>query len=71
MASNRPSNRKVCSVGNYLENVKPVVSDERTYIQHTEDLVTLRPGREHAFLDQCIESCLHVCQGRLPFVHVS
>lgn len=59
------------SVTNYLDDVTPVTKPEREYIQYEEDLVTLRPGRDHAWLDQCIEKCLHAVQGRANFVHVS
>jgi hypothetical protein len=31
---------------------------EKSYIYHKEDLITLRPGREHAWLDTIIERSL-------------
>lgn len=70
LAGNRPTKRELNSVNNYLDDVKPVTKLEREYIQHKEDLVTMRPGRDHAWLDQCIEKCLHVMQGKIEFVHV-
>ena len=45
--------------------------DERSYARYREDLVTLRPGREHAWLDRFIETLLRWLQRPLPFVHVS
>jgi hypothetical protein len=33
--------------------------------------MTLRPGRDHAWLDCGIEKCLRVLQRRVPFVQVS
>lgn len=50
-ALNRPGNGEFKSVRNYLNDMKPVDLPERAYINHAEDLVTLRPGREHAWLD--------------------
>jgi hypothetical protein len=44
--------------------------DEQDYIRWREDLVTLRPGREHAWLDRGIETCLHILQGRVPRIQV-
>jgi hypothetical protein len=37
---------------------EPLAQDENTWIQHQEDLVTLRAGREHAWLDARIEHLL-------------
>lgn len=70
IAGNRPTSAEVSSVENYLRNTKPLAKSEQEYIQHREDLVTLRPGRDHAFLDCFIETCLHALQGPLPFVQV-
>jgi hypothetical protein len=70
IAGNRPTSAEVCSVENYLHNTKPLFKPEQEYIQHRDDLVTLRPGRDHAYLDCFIETCLHVLQGPLPFIQV-
>ena len=35
---------------------------EMEYIYEKADLVTLRPGREHAWLDGIIESTLKICR---------
>ncbi|KAJ9621546.1 hypothetical protein H2203_007033 [Taxawa tesnikishii (nom. ined.)] len=69
MAFKRPSASEYRSVVNYLDNEKPVTDDERSYILHREDLVTLRPGREHAWLDRSIENVLHLLHRR-PFLWV-
>jgi hypothetical protein len=37
---------------------EPLSEEENTWIQYQEDLVTLRPGREHAWLDSGIEHLL-------------
>lgn len=71
LACNRPTSSERRSVSNYLHSINPVHEDEQEYVQHKEDLVTLRPGREHAFLDQCIEKCLHLFHGKVGFVQVS
>jgi hypothetical protein len=45
---------------------EPLCEAENEWIQHKEDLVTIRSGREHAWLDSSIERilrCLHC-----PFV---
>jgi hypothetical protein len=58
------------SVSNYIFGAAPVHELEQRYIQHEEDLVTLRPGRDYAWLDQCVQSCLHALHGRVPLIHV-
>lgn len=39
--------------------------EESGFIYEKEDLVTLRPGREHAWLDGIIERTLHTFRCRL------
>lgn len=48
-----------------MDGMQPVHADERSYINHREDLVSLRPGREHAWLDTAIEKLLKVFPCRL------
>ena len=69
MAANRPSASEYRSVCRYIEQNKPLVPRELEYIKHKDDLVTLRPGRDHAWLDRIIERALHVLPFR--FVNVS
>lgn len=70
MSSNRPRTSEIQSVYNYLTDIDPVHDDEQQYIVWKEDLLTLRPGRDHAWLDRGIESCLQALQTRLPIVQV-
>jgi hypothetical protein len=55
---NRPSSHDCNSVQNYIINGKPLMKRHDDFIQRKEDLVTLRPGRECAWLDACVESVL-------------
>ena len=55
---NRPTHRDHASVSNYFRNEQPVVEQERGWVERKEDLVTIRPGREHAWLDAAVESVL-------------
>lgn len=60
MASNRPSASEYRNVCRYISQNKPLVRQELEYIWHKEDLVTLRPGRDHAWLDRSIEHFLRL-----------
>ncbi|KAM0717842.1 hypothetical protein Q7P37_006174 [Cladosporium fusiforme] len=57
-ASNRPTSAEYRSVQEFLEYNKPVVPRELDYIRYKDDLITLRPGRDHAWLDRKIEHVL-------------
>lgn len=70
MTFRRPSDAEYTSVYNYLDNSKPIHATERSYIAHKEDLVTLRPGREHAWLDRVIEYMLRKLQKPAPWLTV-
>ena len=50
-------------------NRKPLIESERSWIYHKEDLLTLRAGREHAWLDDGIEHLLRWFHS--PIVEVS
>ena len=65
MAFNRPGKAEHCSVLNYVEGRTPVEKKESQYVYRKEDLITLRPGREHAWLDRSIEYILRVADCRL------
>lgn len=72
MAFNRPGKAEHRSLINYVEGWKPVYEPESGYIYCKEDLITLRPGREHAWLDKSIEKFLRLAhcrplEVRLPF----
>ena len=62
-AINPPSNRDYKSVLSFMENDEgQLYEKEMSYIYEKADLVTLRPGREHAWLDGMIESILKICR---------
>ena len=58
MSFNKPANGDYRSVETYIHNNKPLVEDEGSYIYRKEDMVTLRAGREHAWLDTWVEKLL-------------
>ncbi|KAF2231422.1 hypothetical protein EV356DRAFT_293280 [Viridothelium virens] len=62
---NKPASGDYKSVINYMKEVEPVTQKERDWVRHLEDLVTLRNGREHAWLDSGIEHLLQFFQQRL------
>jgi hypothetical protein len=64
MALNRPGKAEHTSVLNYVEGLTPVAKKESRYLYNKEDLITLRPGREHAWLDRSIEQLLRVADCR-------
>lgn len=70
MSSSRPKTNEIRSVYNYLTDIDPVHDDEQQYILWKEDLLTLRPGRDHAWLDRGIERCLQILQTRVPYIQV-
>lgn len=65
----RPTSSEYRSVENFIENEKPLVEDEAKTYYCKEDLVSLRPGREHAWLDASIETSLRKLHCR--FIEVS
>ena len=75
---NKPSGRDQLSVQNFLENgdaaegqrVRPLVAADTQFVYHKEDLVTLRPGRESAWLDALVERVLRVLHGRVVEVSI-
>jgi hypothetical protein len=58
---NRPAQADFKSVQNYITTNQPLVQEEQSWITCKEDLITLRPGRERAFLDAGIEHILKRC----------
>jgi hypothetical protein len=61
----KPAEAERQSVGRYIHNRKPLVQAEATWIHHKDDLVTLRVGREHAWLDSIVEELLRLFHCRL------
>jgi hypothetical protein len=56
---NQPTSTEYNSVENFVHDERTQCEGpEEEWIQHKEDLVTLRPGREHAWLDARIENLL-------------
>ncbi|EON69660.1 hypothetical protein W97_08941 [Coniosporium apollinis CBS 100218] len=55
---NKPSSAEYTSVERYLDNNNPLQQEEASFVYHKEDLITLRPGREHAWLDAAVEKLL-------------
>ena len=73
---NQPSSRDYKSVLHFMENDGgPLFQKESQFTYEKEDLITLRPGREHAWLDGVIERLLQACRCRLitvsPFVNTN
>lgn len=70
-ALDRPSNRDYRSVLHFMENDGgQLFEEEMDFIYEKEDLVTLRPGREHAWLDGLLERTLSVLRCRFIKVNV-
>jgi len=44
-------------VKSYFDEETPLCNLE-SYIYHKEDIITLKPGRENAWLDAAVEKCL-------------
>lgn len=65
VALSKPSSSEWTSVANFIDNEKPLVRDQRNFILRKEDLITLRPGREYAWLDSFIEKLLRWCNSSL------
>jgi len=57
---NKPSSSEFASVENFMNNEKPLIQEEGSFVYRKEDLVTLRPGREHAWLDSTVERLLRI-----------
>ncbi|MCJ1265290.1 hypothetical protein MMC22_005165 [Lobaria immixta] len=62
----QPSSREYRNVLHFMENDGGQLYEEESgFIYDKEDLVTLRPGREHAWLDGIIERTLQIFRCRL------
>lgn len=58
VALNRPPERDQYSVRSYIEKNACFVATEKRFAYEKEDLVTLRPGRDHSFVDGFVERML-------------
>ena len=73
MSLNKPPSRDYHSVLNYMENgyiedgeaVRHLLKGDDKFIYQKEDLITLRPGRESAWLDSAVERFLKMINCRL------
>jgi hypothetical protein len=57
-AASRPPERDYNSVANFVRYKKPLLEGDDDFIYSREDLITLRPGRESAWLDAAVEKIL-------------
>ena len=63
-SAKRPTTRDYNSVVNFIRNTRPLVEGDSEFIYNRDDLVTLRPGRESAWLDSFLERILAVLPRR-------
>ncbi|KAF2233664.1 hypothetical protein EV356DRAFT_503163 [Viridothelium virens] len=61
----RPAESEYQSVRNYIQSTRPLCEGEEPRIDCKEDLVTLRRGREYAWLDVTIEHFLRLFRCRV------
>lgn len=54
-ATNKPTKRDYNSVASVVCGYKYLCADDSSFVSHREDLITLRPGRESAWLDAFVE----------------
>jgi hypothetical protein len=66
--ANKPSTRDHNSVSDYIAVTKPLLEADASFIKHTEDLITLRPGRESAWVDDLVERLLKMLPYKLTQV---
>ncbi|GAB7325601.1 hypothetical protein MBLNU13_g09592t1 [Cladosporium sp. NU13] len=69
LAINRPTDPEYRSVQTYISNNNPLHATEQDYIRHKHDLITLRPGRDHAWLDRTIDRSLQILHKPFPFLN--
>lgn len=58
VALNRPQERDQCSVRSYIEKHGHLMRSDSRFAYEKEDLITLRPGRDHSFVDGFVEQML-------------
>lgn len=79
VSMNKPAARDQQSVQRFLENgslvdgqsIRPLLQGDTEFVYHREDLITLRPGRESAWLDALVERMLKVFHCRAIQVSLS
>ncbi|GME48356.1 hypothetical protein GTA08_BOTSDO01708 [Neofusicoccum parvum] len=62
MGMRRPTASEYESLRNYCNYAQTMSEIDETWTLCKEDLVTLRPGREYAWLDTAIEKALRICK---------
>lgn len=67
----RPANRNHTSAVNFIEDLQPLAEQDREFIYHKEDLVTLTDELEHMWLDSAIEHVLKWKMIRYKLIKVS
>ncbi|RDL32073.1 uncharacterized protein BP5553_09475 [Venustampulla echinocandica] len=71
-AANRPPQRDYNSVANFIYHKKPLLQGDDDFIYRKEDLITLRPGRESAWLDAAVEKLLKLFpRGAVKYIFCS
>ncbi|KAK5046920.1 hypothetical protein LTR84_007274 [Exophiala bonariae] len=55
---NKPTEGEYVSVRNWIEGQNGVLDEDAEFVYQKEDLITLRPGREYAWLDAGVERFL-------------
>jgi len=62
----RPSNSEYRSFRYFFSNEQRLYDADQQWIESKEDMITLRPGREHAWLDRSLETIIRLT--RCPFI---
>ena len=71
-ALDKPSRRDYKSVLHFMENDGgPLFETEAAFIYQKEDLITLRPDSEYAWLDSILEQTLQKCRCSLTLVCIT
>jgi hypothetical protein len=52
-------------VKNWIQGVRTINDEDSLFIRQREDLITLRPGREYAWLDSAVETLLRIFPERM------
>lgn len=65
VGTNRPPERDWKSVAYFVTGKAPLAEGEMDFVFHKEDLITLRPGREHAWLDTVVSKIIRALPRRL------
>lgn len=64
-AFGKPSEADRQNVAKYIDNRKPLVQAEGDWVNYRDDLLIIKPGYEHAWLDAFVENLLKICHCRV------